>query len=146
MIKPGPAGASRQVQAARCRLPGTERTEGQVVTPSPEGRRGCRFVCVLPLLTSSYRGDYCNYVKTKLVRIGNSRGVRIPQHLLRIYGLQEGAELEIEERREGLLLLVGARKPDFLPWAEAYREMAAESADAAEWADWDAASGDGDAD
>jgi antitoxin component of MazEF toxin-antitoxin module len=85
-------------------------------------------------------------VKTKLVRIGNSRGVRIPQRLLRTYGLQEGSELDIEERREGLLLRVGERRPDLLTWTEAYREMAGEPAEAAEWAGWDVTAGDGDAD
>jgi len=90
--------------------------------------------------------DYCNYMKTKLVRIGNSRGIRIPQQLLRAYDLREGCELDLEERREGLLLRVGARKPGLLSWAEAYREMAAESAEVAEWADWDVTAGDGDAD
>jgi antitoxin component of MazEF toxin-antitoxin module len=85
-------------------------------------------------------------MKTKLVRIGNSRGVRIPEQLLRTYGLREGSELDIEERREGLLLRVGARRTELLTWAEAYREMAAESAEPAEWADWDVTAGDGDAD
>jgi antitoxin MazE len=85
-------------------------------------------------------------MKTKLVRIGNSRGVRIPQPLLRNYGLQEGSALDIEERREGILLRVGVRRPDLLSWAEAYREMAAEPAEVAEWADWDVTAGDGDAD
>jgi antitoxin MazE len=85
-------------------------------------------------------------MKTKLVRIGNSRGIRIPQQLLRAYDLREGCELEIEERREGLLLRAGARRPNLLSWAEAYREMAAESAESMEWAEWDATAGDDDAD
>ena len=90
--------------------------------------------------------DYRNYMKTKLVRIGNSRGVRIPQQLLRAYDLREGSELDIEERREGLLLRIGVRKPGLLSWAAAYREMAAESAEGAEWANWGVTAGDGDAD
>lgn len=89
--------------------------------------------------------DYSNYVKTKLVRIGNSRGVRIPRQLIRVYGLQEGSELDIEERREGLLLRVPGTVSDPQSWSEAYREMAAESSEAEEWSDWDATAGDGDA-
>lgn len=85
-------------------------------------------------------------MKAKLVRIGNSRGIRIPQHLLRAYDLREGTELEIEERREGLLLRVGARKPDLLPWPEAYQETAAESAESAEWEEWEVTAGDSDVD
>jgi len=84
-------------------------------------------------------------VKTKLVRIGNSRGVRIPQGILRVYGLQEGSELEIEERREGLLLRVAGTAPDPQSWTTAYKEMAAQSSEAREWADWDVMAGDGDA-
>ncbi len=84
-------------------------------------------------------------MKARLVRIGNSRGVRIPQRLLRIYGLQEGSELDIEERREGLLLRVGGIAANPQSWIEAYREMAAESSESGEWADWDATAGDGDA-
>ncbi len=63
-------------------------------------------------------------MKTKLVRIGNSRGVRIPERLLRTYGLRDGSGLDIEERREGLLLRVRARRTELLTWAEAYREIA----------------------
>jgi antitoxin component of MazEF toxin-antitoxin module len=82
----------------------------------------------------------------KLVRIGNSRGVRIPLRILQTYGLREGSELDIEERREGLLLRVRAETPGLLSWADAYREMSAESTEAAEWADWGVTVGDGDAD
>lgn len=84
-------------------------------------------------------------MKTRLVRIGNSRGVRIPQRLLKVYGLTEGSELDIEERREGLLLRVGGTPTDRLPWAEAYREMAADSREEAEWTEWDITAGDSDA-
>jgi antitoxin component of MazEF toxin-antitoxin module len=82
-------------------------------------------------------------MKVRLVRIGNSRGIRIPQELLRVYGLQEGAELELEERREGILLSVQRGSRGLLPWKVAYQEMAAESAEAEEWSEWDATAGDG---
>jgi len=97
------------------------------------------------VLTVAGWSNYSNYVKTKLVRIGNSRGVRIPQGILRLYGLKEGSVLDIEERREGLLLRVAGTAPGRQSWTEAYREMATESSEAAEWAEWDATAGDGDA-
>lgn len=81
-------------------------------------------------------------MKVRLIRIGNSRGIRIPQELLRIYGLQEGAELELEERREGILLSVGTASPGLVSWNAAYKEMAAESAEREEWSEWDATAGD----
>ena len=84
-------------------------------------------------------------MKTKLVRIGSSKGVRIPKGIIRVYGLKEGSVLDIEERREGLLLRVAGTAPGRQSWTEAYREMAAESSEATEWADWDATAGDGDA-
>lgn len=81
-------------------------------------------------------------MKARLVRIGNSRGVRIPQDLLRLYELREGAELQLEEHRDGILLRPVGGSAGKLPWAAAYREMAAEAAEASEWAEWDAAAGD----
>jgi antitoxin component of MazEF toxin-antitoxin module len=114
--------------------------------PSHGGLRRSSLARARGALTSNTECDYSNYVKTKLVRIGNSRGVRIPQRLLGTYGLREGAELEIEERREGLLLRVGEQRPGLLTWTEAYREMAGEKAEAADWADWDVTAGDGSAD
>ena len=41
-------------------------------------------------------------MKTKLVRIGNSRGVRIPKRLLEQAGLEEDVELEVV--RYGILI------------------------------------------
>jgi antitoxin MazE len=79
----------------------------------------------------------------RLIRIGNSRGIRLPHELLRRYHLQEGAELQIEERREGLLVRIGHRGTSQSSWEDAYREMATDSAEREEWSDWDATVGDG---
>jgi len=38
-------------------------------------------------------------MKVKLVRIGNSRGIRIPKAVLGQCGLQEAAELRVEKDR-----------------------------------------------
>jgi len=94
-------------------------------------------------IDNSFRCDYCNYMKAQLVRIGNSRGIRLPQKLLELYRIEEGDEMELKETAEGILILplrdLGAK----LSWAESYREMAAEAAEAEEWTDWDVVTGDG---
>jgi antitoxin MazE len=81
-------------------------------------------------------------MKTRLVRIGNSQGIRIPRDLVRLYGLREGAELDLDRRREGILVRVVRASRGTLPWEAAYKEMAAEAAELAEWSDWDATTGD----
>lgn len=81
-------------------------------------------------------------MKAKLIRIGNSKGIRIPQELLRIYNLREGVELELEQRREGILLCLGAGRSGSISWEASYKEMAAEAAERGEWSEWDATAGD----
>ena len=82
-------------------------------------------------------------MKARLIRIGNSKGIRIPQKMLRLYQLKEGTLLGLEERQDGILIHRLADDEDKVPWEVAYREMAAESAENGEWADWDAVAGDG---
>jgi len=50
-------------------------------------------------------------MKTKLVRVGNSRGIRIPQGLLKSYAIEEGDALELEETREGILIRSSEERP-----------------------------------
>jgi antitoxin MazE len=59
-------------------------------------------------------------MKTRIVRVGNSRGIRIPKLLLDQTGLQ--GEVEITARDKGLVIRA-ARKPRD-GWAAAFREMA----------------------
>jgi antitoxin component of MazEF toxin-antitoxin module len=80
-------------------------------------------------------------MKVRLVRIDNSRGIRIPQELLSPYRLKEGTELELEQRREGLLIRAPGSSVAELPWGAAYREMDAEDAERTEWRDGDATAG-----
>ena len=54
-------------------------------------------------------------MKTKLVRIGNSRGVRIPKPLLEQAGLEEEVELQVV--RGGIM--IRAIDPPRTGWAEA---------------------------
>ncbi len=58
-------------------------------------------------------------MKTKVVRIGNSQGVRIPKTLLEQCGLQGAVELEV---REGQLVLRSATRPR-AGWDDAFRRM-----------------------
>lgn len=59
-------------------------------------------------------------MKTRIVRIGNSQGVRIPKPLLEQSGLGEDVELRVEEDR---IVILPAGKPR-QGWADAFRNMA----------------------
>jgi antitoxin MazE len=72
----------------------------------------------------------------KLVRIGNSKGVRIPKTLLEKYGLSNS--LVLEETDQGILLR--KKREDKLSWEETFQAMAKEGED---WTDMDAAVLDG---
>ena len=61
----------------------------------------------------------------KIVRIGNSRGVRLPRSIIEKYALRE--TLVLEERDEGLLLRSGTDKR--LSWEDTFKEMAREQED-----------------
>jgi len=59
-------------------------------------------------------------MKTRIVKIGNSQGVRIPKLLLERSMLGEEVELEAEEDR---IIIRPARQPR-QGWAQAFRVMA----------------------
>jgi antitoxin MazE len=69
----------------------------------------------------------CDYIvitmKARLVRIGNSRGVRLPKAIIDQVGLHEDIELRVENNR----LIIAAAKPPRTGWADAARRLAAES-------------------
>jgi antitoxin MazE len=75
-------------------------------------------------------------VVLKVVRVGNSRGVRLPKALIEKFAIKD--ELVLEERVDGLLLR--ADKDRRLGWAETFKATAREHED---WSDFDAAVGDG---
>jgi antitoxin MazE len=58
--------------------------------------------------------------KARIVRIGNSRGIRVPKILLDQAQLPDEVELHAEP---GRLVVQGARRPR-MGWAEAARQMA----------------------
>lgn len=70
-----------------------------------------------------------------LVKIGNSRGVRLPKALIEQAGLTEELEIEVAE---GAVVIRPARKPR-QGWAEAAEACAREGDDLD---DWDATVGD----
>jgi antitoxin MazE len=65
-------------------------------------------------------------MKTRIVRIGNSRGVRIPKQLLEQTGLSGVVEISV---RDGALIIGPTRKPRE-GWAAAFQEMARRGDDA----------------
>jgi len=64
--------------------------------------------------------------KTRIVRIGNSRGIRVPKVLLEQAQLPDEVELHAEP---GRLVVQGARRPR-MGWAEAARAMSERGHDA----------------
>lgn len=45
---------------------------------------------------SNYTSNYMPKVKVKLIRIGNSVGVRLPKNILTASGLKEGDDIDFE--------------------------------------------------
>ncbi len=64
-------------------------------------------------------------MKTSLVAIGNSRGIRIPKAVIEQTGLQDEVEIDV---RGSELVIRSARKPRE-GWDEAFRQMAARGDD-----------------
>ena len=60
-------------------------------------------------------------MKARIVRIGNSQGIRIPKPLIQQTGLTE----EIEITVEGDTLVISAARQPRSGWSEAFRSMAA---------------------
>ncbi len=60
-------------------------------------------------------------MRTRIVKIGNSRGLRLPKAVLAQTGLQD--EVEIEVRGNTLVIRAATHPRD--GWDEAFREMAA---------------------
>ena len=65
-------------------------------------------------------------VKSRIVRIGNSQGIRIPKPLLAQAGLADEVELHAEA---GRIVIAAARRPR-AGWADAARAMSARGEDA----------------
>ncbi len=59
-------------------------------------------------------------VRTQLIRIGNSRGVRLPKAILEQAGLERDVDIEV---RDGAVVIRAAGHPR-AGWAEAFAEIA----------------------
>ena len=64
-------------------------------------------------------------MKMKIVKIGNSRGIRIPKPLIAQAGIQDEVEISLEENR---LVIIPANHPRS-DWAESFRAMASRGDD-----------------
>lgn len=82
-------------------------------------------------------------MKVELVRIGNSKGLRLPKRLLSLYEIAEGDELELEERQDGILIKPLPKMAAKISFEASYQAMAEEAAERAEWGDWDGSIRDG---
>ena len=65
-------------------------------------------------------------VKTRIIKIGNSQGVRIPKPLLEQSGLGEEVELEVEQNK----IVIKGVAPPRRGWEEAFALMAERGDDA----------------
>jgi len=59
------------------------------------------------------------FMKAKIVRIGNSRGIRLPKPLIEQVGLADEVELEV---RDGRIVISPAQRPR-CGWAKAARDL-----------------------
>ena len=59
-------------------------------------------------------------MKARIVRIGNSQGIRIPKPLIAQAGIKGEVELTVEENR----LVISPAEHPRAGWAEAFRRMA----------------------
>jgi antitoxin MazE len=79
-------------------------------------------------------------MRTRIVRIGNSRGIRIPKKLLEQSGLGPEVELEVQ----GQQIIIRAARPPREGWEESFLSAQAEATPAEEQAeevllrDWEA--------
>jgi antitoxin MazE len=84
------------------------------------------FRCDVPNLTSPASRNYNVIMKSSLVQIGNSRGVRIPKAFLDQAGLRDDVEIEVR----GSEIVVRTLRRTREGWREAFRKMAANGDDA----------------
>ena len=68
-------------------------------------------------------------IEARLVKIGNSRGIRLPKAIINRYGL--GDTVLLEERPDGILIHTDEK--GMLSWEETYQAMAQSDED---WSDW----------
>jgi len=65
-------------------------------------------------------------MRARIIKIGNSQGIRIPKPLLEQIGIGEDVELEVEDNRIVIQPVLNPREN----WEEAFKRMAANGDDA----------------
>lgn len=68
--------------------------------------------------------------RTRIVRVGNSRGIRLPRLLLDQAGVAEAETPEVELRAEPGRIIIEVARPPRAGWAEAAARQAAVGEDA----------------
>ena len=84
------------------------------------------FVDVFTLYIQCHDLQTSMAVKTRIIRIGNSQGIRIPKPLLEQSGITGEVELEIEEGK----IIIHAVEAPRRAWDEAFAAMVAQGDDA----------------
>jgi antitoxin MazE len=109
--------------------PGQQREERRatIATSSPDEKKSlARWVTARKLGSLRHVGR-CDYIvitmKARLIRIGNSRGVRLPKAVIDQVGLDDDIELRVEQNR----VIITASAPPRSGWADAAKRLAAES-------------------
>ena len=72
-------------------------------------------------------------MESKLIQIGNSRGIRLPKRLIAKYGLVE--TVVITELENGILIECSSGSK--LSWEDTYKAMSESDEDWTDWADLD---------
>ena len=70
-------------------------------------------------------------MRAKIIRIGNSRGIRLPKPILEASGITDEVDLKVED---GRVILMRPQKHPREGWAES---IAAIGPDDEDWSDWD---------
>ena len=74
------------------------------------------------MVESLTRRAFSNYIvlmKAKIVKIGNSQGIRIPKPVLEQTRLKDEVEIKVENER----IVIAPRLQPRAGWSEAFREM-----------------------
>jgi antitoxin MazE len=82
------------------------------------------LVCCYNVITV-YGESMATPIKGRVIKVGNSQGIRIPKLLLEQSGIQENVEIEVRDRQ----LIISAVPQSRVGWAEAFAAMASNQDD-----------------